>query len=272
MGAEPRRPPIPGFDQPNVFVLRGMAEADAIAAAAGKTRRAVVVGASFIGLEVAAALRHRGLEVHVAAPEAVPLEKPMGKALGHWVRGLHEANGVVFHLGSKVLGFEGGRVGLDNGEAIEADFVVAGVGVAPRTALAEQAGLKVDNGVVVDRWLRTGAPGVYAVGDIARYPDPRADRAIRVEHWVHAERQGQHAARAILGDEAPYADAPFFWSAHYDATIRYAGHAEGFAEEVEGSLEARDAAIRYLEQGRTTAVATVGRDLEALKAEFEFEG
>jgi NADPH-dependent 2,4-dienoyl-CoA reductase/sulfur reductase-like enzyme len=144
--------------------------------------------------------------------------------------------------------------------------------VRPRTALAERVGLKTDNGILVDRWLRTEAADVYAVGDIARFPDFHSGQPIRVEHWVHAERQGQHAARVILGDDRAYCDPPFFWSAHYGTSIRYVGHAEGFDPPlIEGSLDQNDAEIRYRKAGRTLAVATVGRDIEALKAELGFE-
>jgi NADPH-dependent 2,4-dienoyl-CoA reductase/sulfur reductase-like enzyme len=269
-GAEPLRPP--GLDGPKVHVLRSLRDADAIAQSAEGARRVAVVGASFIGLEVAASLRHRGLEVVVVGPEETPLEKVMGRELGRWIQALHEQHGVVFHLGRRAQGYADGRLTLDSGEALAADFVVVGAGVRPRTALAETAGLKTDKGVLVDRWLRTEAAGVYAVGDVARYPDPHTGRAIRVEHWVHAERQGQHAARMLLGDNAPYGDPPFFWSAHYDTSIRYVGHAEGFEPpQIEGSLEAGDAAVRFRKDGRTLAVATVGRDIAALKAELDFE-
>jgi NADPH-dependent 2,4-dienoyl-CoA reductase/sulfur reductase-like enzyme/nitrite reductase/ring-hydroxylating ferredoxin subunit len=271
-GSEPQRLPIPGFDKPNVYVLRTTKDADAIAKAGEGARRAVVVGASFIGLEVAASLRHRELEVAIVAPEAVPLEKVMGQDLGRWIQSLHEQRGVVFHLGRKPAGYIGGQLTLDNGETLDADFVVAGTGVRPRTALAERVGLKTDNGILVDRWLRTEAADVYAVGDIARFPDFHSGQPIRVEHWVHAERQGQHAARVILGDDRAYCDPPFFWSAHYGTSIRYVGHAEGFDPPlIEGSLDQNDAEIRYRKAGRTLAVATVGRDIEALKAELGFE-
>jgi len=179
---------------------------------------------------------------------------------------------VVFHLGRTVQGYQDGKLGLDNGEAIEADFVVAGTGVRPRTALAEAAGLKVDNGVVVDRWLRASADHVYAVGDIARFPEAHTGKVIRVEHWVHAERQGQHAARMLLGDDAPFGDTPFFWSAHQGTTVSYVGHADEFdAPKIEGSLEKQDALIRFAKDGRDLAVATVGRDLDGLKAGRAFE-
>lgn len=272
LGAEPQRPPIPGFDSPKVFTLRSLKDAETIASAAKGAHRVAIVGASFIGLEVAASLRHLGLEVHVVAPEAIPLARVLGDEVGQWIRRLHEAKGVVFHLGRKVQGYQDGKLGLDNGEAIEADFIVAGTGVRPRTALAEAAGLKVDNGVVVDRWLRASADNVYAVGDIARFPDAHTGKVIRVEHWVHAERQGQHVARLLLGDDAPFSDTPFFWSAHAGTTISYVGHAEAFdAPKIEGSLEKQDALIRFAKDGRDLAVATVGRDLDGLKAGRAFE-
>jgi 3-phenylpropionate/trans-cinnamate dioxygenase ferredoxin reductase subunit len=271
-GAEPARPPIPGFDRPDAYVLRTLSDADALIAAAGKAKRVAVVGASFIGLETAAALRHRGLEVHVVAPEAIPLARILGDDLGTWVRGLHERAGVAFHLGAKVAGWADGRLSLEGGESLAADFVLLGVGVRPRTALAEAAGLKTDHGVVVDARLRTSAEGVFAAGDVARYPDPRTGQPIRVEHWVHAERQGQHVARAILGDDAPFNDAPFFWSAHPDATVRYVGHAEAFdPPRVEGVLERQDAEVPLSRDGRLMALATVGRDLRSLEAGVGFE-
>jgi NADPH-dependent 2,4-dienoyl-CoA reductase/sulfur reductase-like enzyme/nitrite reductase/ring-hydroxylating ferredoxin subunit len=271
MGAEPRRLPLPGFDRPDVFTLRSLADADAIIRATESGKRVAIVGASFIALEVAAALRHRGLDVHVAAPETIPLARVLGDGLGRWVRQLHEDNGVVFHLGCKIEGWDGWNLALD-GRAIEADFIVAGTGVAPRTALAEAAGLKVENGVVVDARLRTSAPGVYAAGDLARYPDAHSGDRIRVEHWVHAERQGQHVARAILGDDAPFTDTPFFWSAHAGSTINYVGHAEAFdPPTIDGSLAEANASVRFSRGGRTLAVATVGRDLDSLKAGWAFE-
>jgi NADPH-dependent 2,4-dienoyl-CoA reductase/sulfur reductase-like enzyme/nitrite reductase/ring-hydroxylating ferredoxin subunit len=272
LGAEPQRPPIPGFDSPKVFTLRSLKDAQAIAAAAKTAHRVAIVGASFIGLEVAASLKHLGLDVHVVAPEAIPLARVLGDAVGEWIRGLHEAKGVVFHLGRKVQGFKDGKLGLDNGEAIEADFVVAGAGVRPRTALAEAAGLKVDNGVVVDRWLRAPADNVYAVGDIARFPDAHTGKVIRVEHWVHAERQGQHVARLLLGDDAAFADTPFFWSVHQGKTINYVGHADEFDQpKIQGSLEKENAVICFAKDGRDLAMATVGDDLASLKAGRTFE-
>lgn len=271
-GAEPVRLPIEGAKLPHVFTLRTLADARAIIARAAGARRAVVIGASFIGLEAAAALVARGLEVHVVGPEPVPLGRVLGAEVGAWVKGLHEAKGVRFHLGTTPALIREGGVALANGETVAADLVVLGVGVRPRLALAEAAGLKVDQGVLVDAQLRTSAPGVWAAGDIARVPDPRLGEPVRIEHWVVAERQGQHAARAMLGDAAPYRDVPFFWSAHHGVQLSYVGHAPGWdATEVYGSLQAGDAAVAYRRKGRTLAVATVNRDLLSLRVEAAME-
>jgi NADPH-dependent 2,4-dienoyl-CoA reductase/sulfur reductase-like enzyme len=271
-GAEPVRLPIAGFDRPNAYVLRSLRDADALIAAAARAKRVAIVGASFIGLETAAALRARGLDVHVAAPEKIPLARVMGEDIGQWVRALHAQAGVVFSLGQGVGGWADGRLTLDNGATIEADFLVLGVGVRPRTALAEAAGLTTDRGIVVDSRLRTSAPGVYAAGDVARYPDPHTGQPIRVEHWVHAERQGQHVARMILGDDAPFTDPPYFWSVHRDAEIRYVGHAETFdPPTVAGSLERRDAEVSFTRADRLLALAPVGRDRRALQAGVALE-
>ncbi|GLS17311.1 pyridine nucleotide-disulfide oxidoreductase [Labrys miyagiensis] len=271
-GAEPQRPAIEGLEGADVHTLRSLDDAEAIIAAAAKAKRVAIIGASFIGLEVAASLKQRGLDVHVVAPEPVPLEKVMGAEIGAWVQKVHEKKGVVFHLGREVTGFSGGTLHLDKGKLADIDFVVLGVGVKPRTELAEAAGLKVDNGVVTDDHLRTSADGVYAAGDIARYPDPVSGKPIRVEHWVHAERQGQYLARLIMGEDGPFHDPPYFWSSHYDKMISYTGHAKGSdPHKVAGSVKKEDAAIRFQEGGRLVAVATIGRDLDNLKAEQTLE-
>jgi NADPH-dependent 2,4-dienoyl-CoA reductase/sulfur reductase-like enzyme len=271
-GAEPQRPQIPGLDGPNVYLLRTLRDAEALVAAAETGKRAAVIGSSFIGLEAAAALKKRGLEVQVITPETTPFEKTLGAGVGGWAKRLHEKKGVVFHLGRKVLGYAEGRVMLDEGDPIPADFVVLGTGVKPRTDLAEAAGLEVDNGVVVDDRLRTSDKTIYAVGDIARYPDPISGRRIRVEHWVHAERQGQHVARLILGEDAPFTDPPFFWSAQYESAIHYVGHAEDFdSPKVDGSIADYDATVRYEKDGKLLAVVTLDRDMETLQAEAAFE-
>ncbi len=271
-GAEPIRLPIPGFDLPHVHVLRSLADSRAIIEKAKGAKRAVVLGASFIGLEAAAALRHREIEVTVAAPEDRPLGRVLGPDLGDFVRKRHEEKGVVFKLGTKPAEITADAVRLDNGESLPADLVVAGIGVRPRVALAEAAGLKVDNGVLVDEHLRTSAPGIWAVGDIARWPDPHSGERIRVEHWVVAERQGQTAALNILGKDQPFDAVPFFWSQHYDVSINYVGHAVKWdSADVTGSLADRDATVTFRAGGRVAAVATVFRDKESLEAEAAME-
>ena len=272
-GAEPVRLNIPGADLPVVHYLRTQADSEAIIGAVESgAKRAVVIGASFIGLEVAASLRQRGVEVHVVAPETRPLERVMGGALGDFIRTLHEAKGVAFHLEQTATRFDADRVTLQNGERLAADLIVVGIGVRPRTALAESAGLEVDRGVVVNEFLQTRAPNIYAAGDVARWPFEPSGERIRVEHWVVAQRQGQAAARNIIGAEAAYTEAPFFWSQHYDVGINYVGHAVRWDRiETDGDPAKHDFAARFIDRGRTAAVATIYRDVESLKAEAEME-
>ena len=269
-GAEPIRLPL--GDDGAVHYLRSWSDSDAIIARAGSAKRAVLIGASFIALEVAASLRARGLEVTVVAPEAQPLERVLGTELGAVVRELHESKGVRFLLGRTARAADARGVTLDDGTNLEADLVIAGVGVRPNLALAEAAGLKIDRGIVVNEFLETSAPDVFAAGDIARWPDPHSGKAIRVEHWVVAERQGQTAARNILGAREQFDAVPFFWSAHYDTTISYVGHAEKpDRTELDGDPRSRDCTVRYFEGDRLAAVATIGRDIESLSVEAELE-
>ncbi|MCI4677327.1 FAD-dependent oxidoreductase [Rhodoblastus acidophilus] len=271
-GAEPVRLPISGADRPHVHALRSFSDCQAIIAAAGAARRAVVIGASFIGLEAAAALRARKIEVHVVAPEARPMERILGPEMGDFIRALHEEHGVVFHLEEKPAAIEDRQVILESGKKLDADLVILGVGVRPRTQLAEAAGLRVDRGVTVDAYLETSAPGVFAAGDIARWPDPHGGAPIRVEHWVVAERQGQTAALNMLGRRQQYAAVPFFWSQHYDVPINYVGHAENWDDlTIEGDIRAKDCLLRFNRNGRALAVASIFRDLESLKAELAME-
>jgi len=270
-GADPIRLKIPGADQKHVFYLRTLADSEAIIAAAEKGKRAIVIGASFIGLEVAASLRTRELDVHVVAPEAVPLAKVFGEALGSWIQSLHEGHGVKFSLQRSVSAIGAADVTLDDGAKLPADIVVIGIGVRPSLDVAKQMGLTVDNGVVVDEFLESSAAGIYAAGDIASFPY-RTGQRVRVEHFVVAERQGQCAADNMLGMRRKYDDIPFFWSAHFGKEIRYVGHASKADDiAVGGDIEKEDAIFAYRENGRAVAFASLGRDFACLQAERALE-
>ena len=266
-GAEPRRLPVPGGDLAHVHYLRSFDDSRAIIAALDRTTRAAVIGAGFIGLEVAASLRHRGIEVTVIAPEEIPLAHAVGETMGRFVADLHREHGVTFLLGRGVAEIRAGEVILDDGSIVAAELVVVGVGVTPRTTLAETAGLAVDRGIVVDEHLRTSDPNIWAAGDVARYPGPDGE-LVRVEHWVLAERQGQAAARNMVGHDAAFTEPPFFWSQHYDVPINVTGHLAGWDEEiVRGDPHARDVLVGYRKDGVIRAVASIYRDRDNLRAE-----
>jgi NADPH-dependent 2,4-dienoyl-CoA reductase/sulfur reductase-like enzyme/nitrite reductase/ring-hydroxylating ferredoxin subunit len=272
-GADPIRLPLPGADLPHVHTLRTWADSRAIIAGAESAKRAVVMGASFIGLEVAASLRARGLEVHVVAPEDRPLERVMGREVGDFIRALHESHAVIFHLGQTATRIDAQSVTLKNGETLPAELVVIGAGVRPSVSLAEQAGLAVENGVQVNEYLETSVPGIYAAGDIARWPDPHSGSRVRIEHWVVAQRQGQAAARNMVGRRERFDSVPFFWSAHYDLVLAYVGHAERWDRiEIDGRLEDHDCTVTYWEDGKKRAVLTLFRDQESLRVEAAMEG
>jgi NADPH-dependent 2,4-dienoyl-CoA reductase/sulfur reductase-like enzyme/nitrite reductase/ring-hydroxylating ferredoxin subunit len=262
-GSEPIRLPIDGADLPHVHLLRSLADSRAIIAAASADKPVVVIGGSFIGLEVAASLRARGAAVTVVAPDPVPLARVLGDEVGRFVRGVHEAKGVAFRLGRKPARIARDAVTLDDGSALPAALVVMGVGVSPRVELAAAAGLTIDRGVVVDAELRA-APGVWAAGDIARFP--WRGELVRIEHWQVAVRHGQAVARAMLGRGGAARNVPFFWSQHHDVTIGYVGHAERFDRaDVHGDLAGGDAHVAYWNGARVDAVATLGRDRLSLE-------
>jgi NADPH-dependent 2,4-dienoyl-CoA reductase/sulfur reductase-like enzyme len=271
-GADPVQLPVPGAPTVRVLYLRSWADGRAIVETAAGAKRALVIGASFIGLEVSASLRKRGIEVHVVAPDTLPLERVMGAEIGRWVQTVHESNGVRFHLGQTVASVNGRVATLSSGDTVDTDFIVVGVGVRPALALAEAAGLAIDKGIVVNEYLETSAPRVFAAGDNARWPDPHSGKNIRVEHWVVAQRQGQTAARNMLGRRERFDAVPFFWSRHFDAAISYVGHAEKWdSVAVDGSPAEKNCRVTYSLAGKTLAVATIGRQRESLVAETELE-
>jgi 3-phenylpropionate/trans-cinnamate dioxygenase ferredoxin reductase component len=228
-GAEPRRLPVPGADLPGVHLLRTLDDSDALrerlAAGGG---RVVVVGAGWIGCEIAASARQKGREVTVLQPGAVPLERVLGREVGGYYARLHVAHGVDLRNGDGIASFEGdGRLEAavtSSGERVECDLAVVGIGVQPRVELAAEAGLAVDNGVLVDAALRTSAPGIFAAGDVANAEHPFYGRRVRVEHWDNAIQQGAAAGRSMAGGEVSYDHLPYFFSDQYDSGMEYRGH------------------------------------------------
>ena len=264
--------PAPTF--PHVHYLRTLADSRALVAKALVSRRAVVIGASFIGLEVAASLRAREHRRACGrAGQPFPWSGSSGPDVGAFIRRLHEDHGVTFHLGTTAASIDERSVTLKNGESLEADLVVVGIGVRPAIALAEQAGLAIDRGVTVDAYLQTSVPGIFAAGDIARWPDRLTGESIRVEHWVVAERQGQTAARNMLGRRERFDYVPFFWTEQYDFGLAYVGSRRAMGQGLisTGSLKQRDCTITYRRGNQKLAVAVIHRDLEGLRAEVEFE-
>jgi NADPH-dependent 2,4-dienoyl-CoA reductase/sulfur reductase-like enzyme/nitrite reductase/ring-hydroxylating ferredoxin subunit len=271
-GADPVHLDIPGAGAEQVRYLRSFSDSKGIVGAASSAKRVLVIGASFIGLEVAASLRARNIDVHVVAPGNQPLERVMGPEVGRFIRQVHESHGVTFHLGATVQHVADRRITLSDGSAVEADLIVAGVGVRPAIAWVEKAGLAMDRGILVNEYLETSVPGIFAAGDVARWPDPHTGDRIRVEHFVVAERQGQTAARNILGRRQRFDTVPFFWSQHYDTVINYVGYAERWdAIDIDGNLDAQDCTVTYRRGDRTLAVATIGRDMASLEAEARME-
>jgi len=270
-GGTPIRLDIPGGDR--VQYLRTLGDCRAIIDKARNAKSAAVIGASFIGLEVAASLVARGLQVHVIAPETLPLERVLGAELGTLIQSVHEEKGVVFHLGRTAKAVEEKAVVLDDGTRVEADLIIAGIGVRPNLDLAKSAGVIMDNGIAVNEFLETSVSGIFAAGDVARWPDAYSDARLRVEHWVVAERQGQVVARNMLGFRDRFDDIPFFWSAHYDkVSIQYTGHVERWDEtRIDGDVMKMDCAVSYMVGGKRRAMATINRDRQNLENEVAME-
>lgn len=271
-GASPMRPDIPGFDRPEAHMLRSFADARDLAARAVEGSRAAILGSGFIGLEAAAALVKRGVAVTVISRDRLPMARVFGDAVGKLLRDLHEGNGVAFRLGRTAARFEGAALTLDDGTDVAADFVLIGLGVRPHLDLARAAGLRVDDGVLVDAHLETSEAGIYAAGDIASYPDVFARKRLRVEHWAVAERQGQTVARNMLGAREPYRAPAFFWTEQHGLTLRYVGHGDAQEVRIEGSVGERDFSACYFADNALAAFLTVGRDRDSLEAEAWLEG
>ena len=277
-GGTPRRLDLDGADRDDVHVLRSWSDARMVASKAAGAERAVVIGASFIGMEAASSLRARGVDVAVVDRSEAPLAGALGQAVGRLFQSAAEAKGVAFHLGAELERIErdgdGLAVLLASGETLHADFVVMGVGVEPATDFLEGAPFRRDDGgLETDPTLRL-APGLFAAGDVAAFPpgwagEARLGERVRIEHWRLAQQHGRHAGRNLFADEpAPFRGVPFFWTGQFGVSLRYVGHAEGWDETVvDGSLDDRDATVYYLSGGRAVAAAFVGRDVAA--AAFE---
>jgi NADPH-dependent 2,4-dienoyl-CoA reductase/sulfur reductase-like enzyme len=270
-GGIPRRLPFQSDTQKNVFLLRSFSDTDAIIAAAEKGKRAVVIGASFIGMEAASSLRIRGCEVTVVAPDEVPFGKILGAEIGKLFQQIHERKSVQFKLGTQVKNFEGDErveaVLLENGERLEADFVVVGIGVAPATNFLEGVKLHKDGGVITDEFLRI-AEDLYAAGDIGHFPDSRTHELTRIEHWRFAMQQGRTAAHNMAGKQTAFTAVPFFWTTQFDTNLRYVGHAKDWDRIViQGDVKQQDFLAFYVKDHRILAVVGMNRDREM--ASFE---
>jgi NADPH-dependent 2,4-dienoyl-CoA reductase/sulfur reductase-like enzyme/nitrite reductase/ring-hydroxylating ferredoxin subunit len=263
-GSIPNRLDIPGADLDNIFTLRSRDDVEAIIKAAGKASRAVIIGASFIGLETAASLKKRGLEITIVAPEKVPFEKTLGNEVGNLFKELHEKNGVEFKLGNEAKAFEGkGKVQgvvLKSGEKIPADFVLLGVGAKPATGFRNDLKLDSDGGIEVDEYFKV-EENIFAAGDIARFPYWFTGEKVRIEHWRTAQQQGRTAALNMLGIRTPYKGVPYFWTKQYELNLRYVGFAASWDDIViDGDIPSQDFIVFYVKDGKVLAAAGVNRD------------
>ncbi len=261
-GGTPKIPRIPCGDRPGVYTLRSLADAKRILAALKGVRRVALLGSGFVSMELVSCLAGRGLEVHVITRELVPMTRTFGEEIGRWLMGLHKSNGVRFHLGASACSMAGGRrktLTLSNGEQVQAEIVIAGLGILPAVSFLMNTGLVVDGAVPVNGRLETGIPGIFAAGDIASL------EGRRVEHWAEAERMGAHAARAMLGSRAIYDGPPFFWTRQFEHSIQYAGWAPEFDRvALRGRVGGRGFLAGYYSDGRLKAVAGAGRAKEVI--------
>lgn len=265
-GGAPRKLKLPGADLGHIHTLRSFGSADDIIASIDGAKKAAVIGASFIAMEAAAALKKRGLDVTVIAPDKVPFERTLGLEIGAVFQKIHEDNGVKFRLGNGVAGFEGdpnvSSVILASGEKVEADVVITGIGVVPETSFLSGVELHPDHGVFVDENMRI-ADDVYAAGDIVHFRDQRTGQTMRIEHWRTALQQGRVAARNMAGKAAKYHAVPFFWTTEFDSTLNYLGRAAGWDEIIfKGKPETQEFLAFFVKDGLVTAVASMNRDKE----------
>lgn len=273
-GARPRTLDVPGGMTPGVFTLRTAHDAITIGEHLKPGARVVVVGAGFIGAEVAASARMLGCDVHVVETLDVPLKRALGEEVGRVYAQIHRDNGVILHLGVNVESIVGetwvNAVVLSDGTRLDADVVIVGVGVEPNVELAETAGrISCSNGILVNERCETSAPGVYAAGDVANHPNPILGEHIRIEHWQNAQNQGAHAGKAMLGAQEPFSEVPWFWSDQYDVNLQMAGHPTTWDRTVtRGSLEERDGVVFYLNKTRMVAAVGLnrGKDVRASRA------
>jgi 3-phenylpropionate/trans-cinnamate dioxygenase ferredoxin reductase subunit len=263
-GVRNRRPAIPGLDLPNIFNLRSIDDADVIRTQIAPGRKAAVIGMGFIGCEVAASLRQKGVEVVCIHPSPTPLFRVLGEQVGQVLSTLHQEHGVTTFFNDVVTRFEGEgrvrRVVTKNGRQIDCDFAVVGVGVEPVVEFATGSSLEISNGILVDEYGRTNVPGIYAAGDVANHYHPVFGTRMRVEHWQNAMQQGAAAARSMLGKGTPYDAVHWFWSDQYDVNVQYAGfHRTSDQVVVRGDLDARSFIAFHLNQGRLDAVVAMNR-------------
>lgn len=275
-GGTPRVLPIPGMELPGVHTLRTIDDAQAIGEAARAGARIAVIGAGFIGCEVAASARKLGCDVHLVDVLPVPMVRALGEEIGGIYGDIHRDHGVVTHFGSGIDRVEGAgraeRVVLSDGASIECDLVVVGVGIQPNDDLAHEAGMHCDNGIVVNERCETSAPGVYAAGDVANHPNPILGHRVRLEHWQNAQNQAAAAARNLLGRDAPFSEVPWFWSDQYDVNLQMFGHPVGYDRIVyRGSIPDRSFAAYFMAGARMTAALGVNRakDVRATRAFIE---